>query len=101
VASSLLHSIGLSELVTHSMQEYELLAMRLAQDPKLLRTYRDRLAENRLTCPLFDTDRFRRHIEAAYRHMWELWQRGKKPESFAVAAIAHDHTPAASVSRPN
>jgi protein O-GlcNAc transferase len=101
VASSLLHSIGLSELVTHSMQEYELLAMRLAQDPKLLRTYRDRLAENRLTCPLFDTDRFRRHIEAAYRHMWELWQRGKKPESFAVAAIADGHTPAASVSRPN
>jgi len=40
-----------------------------------------------LITPLFDTDRFRRHIEAAYVTMWEACQRGERPKSFAVNAI--------------
>jgi protein O-GlcNAc transferase len=43
-----------------------------------------RLARNLDTCPLYDTDRFRRHIEAAYTTMWEIWQRGEAPRAFAV-----------------
>src|SRR5262249_47955570 len=66
VGASLLNAIGLSELVTLNLEDYETLALRLAREPNLLRAYRDRLAENRLTYPLFDTDRFRRNIEAAY-----------------------------------
>jgi protein O-GlcNAc transferase len=85
VAASLLCAIGLSELVTHNLEDYETLALRLAREPNLLRAYRDRLAKNRLNYPLFDTDRFRRNIEAAYRRMWELWQADEKPRSFAVA----------------
>jgi protein O-GlcNAc transferase len=76
--------------VTHSLEEYEALAVRLALQPELLRAYRDRLAENRLIQPLFDTDRFRRHLEAAYRHMWQLWQKGEKPKSFAIAGVGDD-----------
>jgi protein O-GlcNAc transferase len=85
VGASLLNAIGLSELVTHSLAEYEALALSLAREPELLGSYRDRLARNRLTYPLFDTDRFRRHIEAAYRLMWERWQQGKEPDSFEIA----------------
>ena len=84
VAASLLYAVGLPELVTHSLEDYEALALRLAEDPSLLQGYRNRLATNRLTYPLFDTDRFRRHIEAAYMTMWELWQRGEQPRSFSV-----------------
>ena len=84
VAASLLHAIGLPEFVTHSIEDYEALALRLAKDPSLLKGYRNRLATNRLTHPLFDTERFRRHIEAAYLQMWEIWQRGEQPTSFAV-----------------
>jgi len=87
VAASLLNAIGLPELVTHSIKDYEALALRLAKDPSLLEGYRNRLATNRLTHPLFDTDRFRRHIEAAYLQMWEIWQRGEQPRSFAVEAL--------------
>ena len=36
---------------------------------------------------LFDSDRFRRHIEAAYQTMWERYQKGEQPASFAVDAI--------------
>jgi protein O-GlcNAc transferase len=84
VAASLLQAIGLPELVTRSLEEYEALALRLASDPSLLRGLREKLNENRLAHPLFDTDRFRRHIEAAYTRMWELWQHGEAPCSFTV-----------------
>ena len=84
VAASLLNAIGLPELITHSLPEYEALALELATNRKRLAEIRSRLAKNRDTYPLFDTDRFRRHIEAAYTTMWERYQRGEPPASFAV-----------------
>jgi hypothetical protein len=57
VAGSLLQAIGLGELVTTSLEEYEALGLRLAQDIDLLRQFRARLAENRLSFPLFGTAR--------------------------------------------
>jgi len=87
VAASLLNAIGLPELVTHSSEDYEALALRLARDSSLLAGYRNRLAANRLAHPLFETDRYRRHIEAAYVTMWETWQRGEAAKSFSVERI--------------
>ncbi len=86
VAASLLQAAGLPELVTSNLQEYEALAVKLARDPPLLDTVRAKLERNRRTSPLFDTDRFRRHIEAAYTTMWRLWQDGETPRNFAVVA---------------
>ncbi len=86
VAASLLHAIGLPELVTRNIADYEALALRLARDPIALEGYKNRLGANRLTYPLFDTDRFRRHIEAAYLQMWKIGQRGESPRSFEVEA---------------
>jgi protein O-GlcNAc transferase len=54
------------------------------QDRDLLGQIRQRLAENRLRAPLFDTDLSRRHIEAAYAAMWRLHRDGKPPQSFSV-----------------
>ncbi|MGP0090557.1 MAG: tetratricopeptide repeat protein [Xanthobacteraceae bacterium] len=87
VAASLLYAVGLPELVTHGLDEYEALALKLGTDPPTLRSIRRKLEVNRLTHPLFDTDRFRRHIEAAYATMWETWQRGESPASFAVEQL--------------
>jgi protein O-GlcNAc transferase len=85
VASSLLQAIGLSELTTQNLTDYEAQAMRLASDGGgRLRAIREKLARHRHTYPLFDTDLFRQHIEAAYLRMWETWQRGEPPQSFAV-----------------
>jgi protein O-GlcNAc transferase len=77
VAASLLSAAGLAELVTQSLVEYEALALKLAKDGEYLGDVRARLAQNRKNSPLFDTDRFRRHIEAAYVTMYERWQRGE------------------------
>jgi protein O-GlcNAc transferase len=90
VAASLLKAVGLSELVTQSLDEYESLALRLATDASLLRGFRQRLERNRLEFSLFNTDRFCRHIETAYTTMWEFWQRGEKPRSFSVAPHGRD-----------
>ena len=84
MAGSLLNAAKLPELVTHSLEDYEALALKLARDKKGLTKIRSKLARNRKTCPLFDTDRFRRNIEKAYVTMWERYQRGEPPASFAV-----------------
>jgi len=84
VAGSLLRSIGLPELVTNSLEEYEALALRLAHEPMALAQLRARLAQNRLTHPLFDTALFTRNIEKAYRRMWEIWAAGRPPAPFSV-----------------
>ncbi|MDB5740830.1 MAG: repeat-containing protein [Alphaproteobacteria bacterium] len=71
VAASLLTAMEMPELVTDSMQAYEALALKLARDPALLQSLRDRMAKSRDTTALFDTDRLRRHVEAAYITMLE------------------------------
>jgi protein O-GlcNAc transferase len=69
VAASLLKAIDLPELVTTRAHDYEALALELASNPALLQATRDKLARNRLTAPLYDSERFRRNIEAAYEAM--------------------------------
>jgi predicted O-linked N-acetylglucosamine transferase (SPINDLY family) len=86
VAASLLSAVGLPELVTRSLDEYEALALKLATDPALIASIRQKLDGNRKACPLFDTDRLRRHIERAYMTMWDISRRGESPRSFAVDA---------------
>jgi protein O-GlcNAc transferase len=87
MAASLLLSACLPELVTHSLADYEALALGLAQDAQLLAAVKTKLAQRRATSPLFDTDRFRRHLEAAYTTMWQRFQRGEAPASFAVEPL--------------
>jgi protein O-GlcNAc transferase len=87
VAASLLHAVGLPDLIAETLADYEALALRLASDESALLGVKARLAQNRETFPLFDTDRYRRHIESAYETMWRDHRRGKAPASFAVKPI--------------
>ncbi len=88
VAGGLLTACGMPELVTHSLADYEALALRLAMEPGLLKGLRSKLEANRATCALFDTDRYRRHIEAAYTRMHARTQQGLPPEQFDVESPA-------------
>jgi predicted O-linked N-acetylglucosamine transferase (SPINDLY family) len=87
VAASLLGAIDLHDLVAGDLQAYERMAVQLARDPQALASIRARLAANRMRCALFDTTRFARHLEAAYRIMWDTYMRGAAPHSFAVPAL--------------
>jgi predicted O-linked N-acetylglucosamine transferase (SPINDLY family) len=84
VGASLLHAVGLPELVADSIEGYERLALSLARDPARLAALRHRLAQNRDACPLFNTARSTRNLEAAFTLMWQRHQRGEPPASFAV-----------------
>ena len=70
IAASLLTSIGLPELIATSQQDYENLAIELAINPEKLRRIRAKLAQGRLTSPLFNSQLFARTIEAAYQTMY-------------------------------
>jgi predicted O-linked N-acetylglucosamine transferase (SPINDLY family) len=88
VAASLLHAIGLPELVTTTADEYEALAVELATNPERLQSIRARLDANRLTTPLFDTARFTRRLEAAYRAMHGRAAAGLEPAAIRVPSDA-------------
>jgi protein O-GlcNAc transferase len=84
MAASLLHAVGLPQLVASSLEEYERIALALARDRAAIDALKGTLAQNRATCALFDTSRFRRHLEAAYHKMWEQHQAGAPAASFVV-----------------
>jgi predicted O-linked N-acetylglucosamine transferase (SPINDLY family) len=87
VAGSLLNSVGLPELIAHSLEEYESLALKLARDPARLAAIKHKLERNRETFPLFNTQRFTRHVETAYKKMCERSRKGEAPVGFSVTPL--------------
>jgi len=85
VAASLLKAIRLPELITATQDEYENTAVALAVDAQRLAGIKRRLADNRLTAPLFDAKLFARHLEQTYQQMYERYQRGLPPDHIRVA----------------
>jgi predicted O-linked N-acetylglucosamine transferase (SPINDLY family) len=85
VAAGLLTAVGLPELIAPTLAEYERLALHLARRPDQLRGLREKLAARRTTWPLFDTPRFVRNLERAYRAVWERYASGQPPRPIAVS----------------
>ena len=76
VAGSLLSAVGLPELIAHTQEEYETLAIELARNPQKLADIKLRLANNCLNTPLFDTPLYTKHLEMVYIQMMEKYQAG-------------------------
>jgi predicted O-linked N-acetylglucosamine transferase (SPINDLY family) len=79
VAASLLRTVGLPELITRSLFEYEELATRLVANPERLRQMRATLAKNRPTASLFDTAQYVTKLEAAYEAIYDRYLSGTEP----------------------
>jgi predicted O-linked N-acetylglucosamine transferase (SPINDLY family) len=84
VAASLLNAIRLPELITSNQEQYVELAVTLATDPRQLANLRQKLADNRLTTPLFDTRRYTEHLESAFTTIYERHHAGLPIESLDV-----------------
>jgi predicted O-linked N-acetylglucosamine transferase (SPINDLY family) len=93
VAASLLNALHLPELITSRQEEYEALAIELARSPEKSGQIRRKLEQNRLTTPLFDTQRFTSHLEEAYRAMYERYQAGLSPEHMVLLPSAQGRSP--------
>jgi predicted O-linked N-acetylglucosamine transferase (SPINDLY family) len=88
VAASALTAVGLPELIAGSLPEYEQKALELAREPAHLQELRSKLDRQRTGSPLFDTARYCRDLEAAYRAVHERALRGEAPVGFDVACTA-------------
>ncbi|HEY1475980.1 MAG TPA: tetratricopeptide repeat protein [Pseudolabrys sp.] len=84
VAASLLGAIHLPELITTTPDAYERRAIELATQPEQLGALKRKLGKNRLTTPLFDTQRFTRQIEAAFTAIHRRHQAGLAPDHIVV-----------------
>lgn len=84
VAAGLLELVNLPELITESLEDYEKLALKLAEDKDLLRNIKLRLEQTLAAKKPFDTVQYCRHLESAYGEMWERCRNGLQPEHFAV-----------------
>ena len=84
VAASLLTAIGLPELITPSLGDYERLALKLAREPAALAALKAKIETHRSSFPLFDTKLFARNLEAALVRMRERHRQGLPPQTFAV-----------------
>jgi predicted O-linked N-acetylglucosamine transferase (SPINDLY family) len=83
VAASLLNAIGMPELITNSHDEYEALAITLGNDPQRLLAMKQKLQNNKLTTPLFDSTLFTKNIENLYEQMWKRDLDGMGADSLA------------------
>ena len=88
MSASLLHAIGLPELIAGSLEEYEALALQLATDRQRLAALREKkLWRNRAHSPAFRYGVLAaRHLECAYSMMWRRHQAGLAPDHIHVEA---------------
>jgi protein O-GlcNAc transferase len=84
MAGSLLKAIGMPEMITNSLADYEALASKLAGDRDLIASIKMKLARNRLSHPLFNTQLFTRNIEMAYAAMYKRHHAGLPPDHIYV-----------------
>ena len=85
VSASVLKAIHLPELITTTLEAYEQIAIDLATHPEKLAAIKRKLAEKRLTTPLFDTKLFTENIEAAYIAMYERHKAGLAPDHIIIS----------------
>jgi predicted O-linked N-acetylglucosamine transferase (SPINDLY family) len=85
VAASLLNAVGLPELAAGSAEDYENLAVRLAEDRQALTDIRDHLWNNRRDLPLFDNTRFSAEFGDLVGRLMAHWRQGGQPQSFPAA----------------
>ncbi|GAB1393991.1 hypothetical protein MASR1M60_21550 [Rhodocyclaceae bacterium] len=87
VCGSLLHSVGLPELVCTTPSQYIDLAIALARDTKRLATIKKTLQTNLPTSALFDTAGLVKHLEQLFETMWKEYCSGKYINTVPPAPI--------------
>jgi protein O-GlcNAc transferase len=88
VAASALTAVGLEGLITQDLEQYERRGLELTRDPEQLRSLRSRLESARASAPLFDTARYTRDLEDAFRYMHQRALSAQAPLSIDLAPAA-------------
>lgn len=84
VAASILHNVGLDECVTGSLAESRDVAKQFYDNPGKLQAVVKKLEKNRMNYPLFDTERFAKHLDRGLAMIWERYLSGEQPANLRV-----------------
>ena len=84
VASSLLSSVGLEELITNSGKEYLELAVKIAENKNFYKKTKDKLKKNIIDMPLFNSKLFTKKLETAYTEVYKNYNENIKPETIQI-----------------
>ena len=72
-AASILTTVGLSDWIAASPEDYVRLAVEFSMNRGMLAGIRGSLRQRLQRSPLMDEKGFVRDLEALYRHMWRRW----------------------------
>ena len=84
VAASLINSVNLPELITNNQEQYESLAIQLAKNPEKIKAIKEKLNNNLIKSPLYDTPLYTEQLESAYRTMYNRFHQGLEPDHIYV-----------------
>lgn len=87
VSSSLMSAVGIPELVCDSYEEYEEMAVTLAEDSDKLFTFRRKLERSRDSCAAYDTERWVRNLEAGLNEIMGHLENDKTCEDIYVEDV--------------
>ena len=79
-SASLLNSVKLESLVTHSIDDYEKLAINLGNNPKKLKKLRERISD-RTILDLYNVKKFTDNIEDGYQKIYARSQANLNPDN--------------------
>ena len=80
VASSLLNSIKVTELITESEDDYEKLALKISKDKIYLESIVSKIKKNKLSSNLFKSEVYTKNIEKAYSMTYQRFVNGETPK---------------------
>lgn len=79
VGASLLHAVGLDELVMPNLEQYSEVAIELATNRSTMNRVRGKLATGLKNSSLLDNRRYARNLERLYEVMWRQAMNGEQP----------------------
>eukprot|EP00543_Licmophora_paradoxa_P008136 CAMPEP_0202454370 /NCGR_PEP_ID=MMETSP1360-20130828/12131_1 /ASSEMBLY_ACC=CAM_ASM_000848 /TAXON_ID=515479 /ORGANISM="Licmophora paradoxa, Strain CCMP2313" /LENGTH=195 /DNA_ID=CAMNT_0049073675 /DNA_START=74 /DNA_END=661 /DNA_ORIENTATION=+ len=87
VSASLLHTLGVNQLIQPTIDEFVSAAVQLATDKALYKQVRDALIERRMKSRLYNLVRYAQTHESAYEELFNRFKRGESPAPLNVADL--------------
>lgn len=87
VAGGMLHTLGLGELATPTVDEFIRVAIELGQDSGRRQSIKTKLIKARIDSPLYQPKRFAIHLERVCEMVFDRFEKGLAPEHIEVPAI--------------
>jgi protein O-GlcNAc transferase len=84
VCASMLHAANCTETIVNSYQEYENLAVELAQNKEKFEQLKERTIQQIKVSPLFDTQKYVKDFEKALQQIWKIYSEGRRSENVEI-----------------